>query len=319
MGLVSHKNQLWIFKGPYHGSIHRITGSSPTGSDSFARKDFVRGLGAAGHNSIFPFKDDIGFIWSDGTIHSLKATAAFGDFQEVSLSFPINKFLRDRVNHDRLDRAWTAIDVSRGIVMMALPIDGSSFPNFIAAMDHRFDPIRWSPIFAFDVTSIANIIDSTNNNRPTLMIGGSDGFVRIMDQVDRSVDGTGVISAKVTLPFLNYGIPLLRKTLAYASLSLEPKGDYGATLGWQRDTNTQQTETVLQGGGDVLGPSNSNPFTLGTSALSGATFIERSIDLAEGGEFGAVQYQVTQDGTNEELRLRAITTTLEIGTMSLEE
>ena len=41
MGLVSHKNQLWIFKGPYHGSIHRITGSSPTGSDSFARKDFV--------------------------------------------------------------------------------------------------------------------------------------------------------------------------------------------------------------------------------------------------------------------------------------
>ena len=79
-GLVSHKDELFVFKGPNKGSIHRIIGSSPTGSDAFSRKNFVKGLGACWHNAIFPFGDDIGFVSQYGSVHSLSATAAYGTF-----------------------------------------------------------------------------------------------------------------------------------------------------------------------------------------------------------------------------------------------
>lgn len=58
-GIISHKNELWVFKGPYRGSIHRITGSAPA---DFARTVFVTGLGVGWIHSIFKFGDDIGFI-----------------------------------------------------------------------------------------------------------------------------------------------------------------------------------------------------------------------------------------------------------------
>ena len=70
-GLASHKNELWVFKGPNKGSVHRITGSSPTGSDAFARTTFVKGLGACWHNAIFRLADDLGLVSHYGTVHSL--------------------------------------------------------------------------------------------------------------------------------------------------------------------------------------------------------------------------------------------------------
>ena len=63
-GLVSHKNELWVFKGPHKGSIHRITGTS---NSDWARTTFIEGVGAVWQNSIFRFGDDIGFLWSDGS------------------------------------------------------------------------------------------------------------------------------------------------------------------------------------------------------------------------------------------------------------
>jgi hypothetical protein len=33
-GIASYQDNLFVFKGPNKGSIHRITGSSPTGSDA---------------------------------------------------------------------------------------------------------------------------------------------------------------------------------------------------------------------------------------------------------------------------------------------
>jgi hypothetical protein len=50
--IISHRDELWVFKGPNKGSIHRITGSAPTGGDSFARLTFARGVGAVGQNTV---------------------------------------------------------------------------------------------------------------------------------------------------------------------------------------------------------------------------------------------------------------------------
>src|SRR3990167_8558536 len=74
-GIVSHHNQLLVFKGPNKGSIHRITGNSAA---TWAREQIVDRVGAVWQNSICKFRDDIAFLWSDGTIRSLNTTERFG-------------------------------------------------------------------------------------------------------------------------------------------------------------------------------------------------------------------------------------------------
>ena len=50
------------------------------GDEPFALRPYIDGLGAISHNSIFRYRDDVGFVWMDGSIHSLAATASYGDF-----------------------------------------------------------------------------------------------------------------------------------------------------------------------------------------------------------------------------------------------
>ena len=108
------------------------------------------------------------------------------------------------------------------------------------------------------------------------------------------------------------------KTFAQVGIGIEPRGAYDLTFGWTRDDNAQQTTTLQQGGGDVLGPADENEFTLGTSALAGSQFVERFQELEEGGEFRSIQYQVTQNGVNEDLELHSLSVTLEPGALSTE-
>lgn len=318
--IASHKNELWVFKGPYKGSIHRITGSAPTGGDAFARTTFINGLGAVGHNTISRFGDDLLFMSPDGLIHSLKSTAAFGDFVEATLSRPINSWIRDHVNHGRLKHAWSQTCDEFGVVLFALPIDSSTDNNIILMMDYRFlalnETVRWAPWPGFEMASLARI---TDGNKPTCFAGGNDGFVRKMFQSNRSIDDVTALSYKITTPFMNYGSAIKMKTLAGGSLSIQPKNNGNITFGWQRDDNEQQTITVAQGGVAVLGTASSNQFTLGTSTLGGARFVDRFHTADEtGGEFRTIQYQVTNNTINEDVEIHSLSTLIEPGASSME-
>ncbi len=316
--LASHRNELWIFKGSQRGSIHRITGSAPTGTDAFARKTFVIGVGAVGHNSIFRFANDLGFMWSDGTIRSLAVTDSFGDFAETALSRPINQgFLAERLNFARLKHVWIAVDDIRGIVVAVLPIDASTNNNAVISMDIRFAPPRWSFIPAIAAGCVASVIDPDDNDRRILMFGGNDGYVRKWGRADRSNDGTA-IAYKTTTPYFTYGSPAMMKTISHASVAIRPWNNADITFGWQRDNVTQQTQTVAQGGEDVLGTASANQFTLDTSRLAGARFVDRFLDLEEGGEFRAIQYQVTDTADNTDIELHAIGAAIRGGAISTE-
>lgn len=317
-GLASHKGELFVFKGPYKGSIHRIAGSAPTGSDSFSKAVLIRGVGASGHNSIFRFRDDLGFIWRDGTIRSLAATASFGDFQEATLSRPINTYLRDRVSHENLSRAWAATFDQYGIVVIGIPIDSSSTNNQMLMMDYRFSQgVRWAywSSYADFALCPAPVIES---GLPVLMSGGADGYVRRLLQSQRRTDTDLPIAMKVMLPSTSYSTPNNVKTLCSASLGVAPKGSFTADLLWKADSESQQTETVSQGGGDVLGPSSASVFTLDSSTLSGAEFSERRIDLHEGGEFRYIQWGIRNVELDEDLEVHTLSCEIMPGSHSLE-
>ncbi len=315
-GIVSHKNELWIFKGPYRGSIHRITGSAPTGSDPFARKTFIEGIGCVAHNTIFRFGDDIGFMWSDGTIHSLAATAAFGDFNEAALSRGIHTYLREHLTFSRLTHAYAVNWTDLGIVLFAVPIDASTQPNQILMMDYRFQGgIRWAswPSFAGTALSLASMVDASANNRRIVMGGGTDGFVRKLGQATRSIDGDSSISFKVTLPHLTYGSTHRLKIMTGGSIGFQPKNTGNVTFGWTRDNNAQQTKTVSQGGSVGL-----DTFVLGTDTLGGSRFVDTFFETEEGGEFRSIEMEVANNTNNEDVEIHSISNILEPSGTSME-
>lgn len=315
-GIISHKDELWIFKGPYKGSIHRISGSAPTGSDPFARKTFIGGVGCVAHNTIFRFGDDIGFMWSDGTVHSLAATAAFGDFNEAALSRPIHTYIRDHVNFSRLTHAHAVNWDELGIVLFSIPIDASTQPNMILAMDYRFNGgVRWSRWSSFADTGLclASSVDASANNRRLVIAGGTDGFVRKYGQATRSIDGTTSISYKVTLPHLTYGDPFQLKVMNGGSIGFQLKNTGNVTFGWTRDAKTQQTKTVSQGSGIGLGV-----FVLGTDALAGALFTDTYFETEEGGEFRSLQMEVTNNTNKEDVEIHSISNILSPAGTSME-
>ncbi len=320
-GIISHKNELWVFKGPYKGSIHRIAGTAPTGADAFSRLLFIRGLGAVGHNTLFRSRDDIGFMWSDGTIHSLAATASFGDFSEAALSRPINGWLREHLNFGRLKHAWAADWGEFGQVLFTVPIDGSTNPNDILVMDYRFDPVRWShwPAFSDVAGCLASVIDATDNDRRIVYAGGTDGFVRKLGRKTRSIDGVASINFNVKTPHINYSSAIMMKTLATVSVGLQPKNNGNITFGWQRDNKAQQTGTIGQGGTDVLASSTGgDEFTLGTSTLGGGRFVDRFLEQEEGGEFRSVQFQITNNVLHEDVEMHSISARIVPGGWSTE-
>ena len=179
-------------------------------------------------------------------------------------------------------------------------------------MDFRFNPVRWSFLSGLAAGCIASVIDQTNNDRRIIMLGGNDGHVRKWGQATRTNDGTG-INYKWTTPVMSYGSPVTMKTISVAAIGLQPKGNTNITFGWTRDNNAQQTQTVTQGGGSLL-----DSFTLDTDSLGGGQFIDRFLELEEGGEFRSIQYQVIQSANNEDVEIHSLTTAITGGSVSTE-
>lgn len=314
-GLASHKNELWVFKGPYKGSIHRIINDSPA---DFARKTFITGLGAAGHNTIFKFKDDLGFMWADGSVHSLNATAAFGDFSEAALSRDIREWLVQNINFSQIKHFWAANNEQGGYILFSVAVNGATTNNYTLMMDYRFNPVRWALWPAFVSGSLICAVDPAANNKRILLAGGTDGFVRKYDQANRSIDGTTGISYKWTTPFINYGSSITTKTLSNMSLALVRKNDGTISFGWRRDNKEQQTISVSQAGYDVLGTASSNQFTLNTSTLAGGSITDVFNELEEGGEFRSIQYQAFDSANLNDVDIHAFSATIEAGSWSTE-
>ncbi len=143
VGLISHKNELIVFKGPNRLSIHRITGSSPSGTDAFARVPFVSGVGGINHNGIFRINDDVVFPSPRG-IHSLAATAAYGDYVEAFLARPILSYYQDSLNHTVLPTCWGVNYQAKGLAIWTVPPASSSTKSVYLVYDYRFQPGRWA-------------------------------------------------------------------------------------------------------------------------------------------------------------------------------
>jgi len=322
--IASYKGELIVFKGPYRGSIHRISGTAPTGADAYRRTRWIERIGAAGQGSVFPFNDDLGFVAFDGSVHSLKATSAYGDFNEVALSRAIQTFLR-RANFTRLSHVSVASGVDVGYVLMSLPIDGSTTNNAVLGMDYRFadqagQGMRWFywPAFEDLCECIVDGIDPSDSNKRIYFAGGSDGYVRRLLQEARSIDGSGNIAMRVATPFFDYGDAFSMKTLGEGYLQFSPKNNGVIDFLVRRDSQAPQTFEISQAAGDPLGTVSGTNFTLNTSALAESNVIERFFEADQVGEFRQVQYEIQNEEPGEDVETRGFGVTVEPGSMSTE-
>jgi len=312
----STRKDLIVWKGPYKGSIHRITGTS---GSTFTRETIVRGVGAAGMNSTFTFGNDLGFVALDGSVRSVAATDEFGDFKEkTSISLDLNEWLNAHVNRSRLGYIQAAPLPSKNGVLFMFPVDASATNNMALWMDGRFGAPRWSTMPRIAAECVFQVIDAGSSNKPTIFVGGTDGFVRKTDRPTRNIDTTGTIQAETRTPFLSYGNPQKFKQISRASVGLLPKGNYDMTFGWRNDQDPMQTEDISQAGGDVLGPAVINPFTLDVSELSAGDYLDVFRSLESGGEFRNIQYIFSNGDLDQQLEVHNFSATIKPGADSSE-
>lgn len=285
-GLASFNNDLWVFKGPNKGSIHRITGSAPTGGDAYARTVFKRGVACGAHNSIVHFANDLAFMTSSGVITTLSAVDKFGDFDMASATSPINDWLRDHVTKSSIRKVQASNWDDQGVLIYAIPINSSSVCNFLLMLDYRFSPARlaaWT-VMNFVISLCPAIAYSTKAH--SILLGGTDGFVRTLGSSTRTIDSSTAIPFNVATPYIDYDVPERMKTYAGGSVTVVPQTNGTLTMGWTRDGQTAQSEIIdLDGAGALLGS-----FMLGVDVLGSARYLKKFFDADQGGEFRDISY-----------------------------
>ena len=314
-GLASHNGELIVFKGPYIGSIHRIQGSAPTGDDPFRRTTHSTGVACAGHNSITKIKgNDLAFVTNNGSFRSLEATARFGDYEAAALSLPINSWLRTHANFSQLSRAWGVTEPNGNYSLWTLPVDGGTTNTAMLMLDHRFPEPRWSNWSSYSLASLGISINSSNNDNPTLVAGGNDGFLYNMQQANRTVQPDGSVAARLKTPTLDYGDPFRMKTICGSALRITPVSGSDIRFSWMRDGQGTQTTTFAQSGGGTL----LDEFLLDTDSLSILAATYTYDEMEEGGDFHTISYSLENETISHNIQFHSLGVALEMDAISME-
>jgi len=306
-GLRSHKGDLWVFKGPNNGSIHRIIGSAPTGGDSFKHVNFSEEVGSANNRVIVKFGSDLAFMSVDGTWHKLTEAQGTQRFRHLSLSAPINTYIEQQVDLSSLDKAVAVNNISRGIVLCALStnISTTTSPNTVVndtiiGFDYRFDPVRWFKWIMTSVQGAASLAIFKNSSGVRVpAIGQYDGFVLLGQQSTKNWNGDPIEYMWET-PYMNLTESGQSKTLSELRVGRNNVGTGDILVEYLLDTGNVIQKNIPQLGGVLLGT-----FVLGTDKLGGAPFSNFILSSVEG-EFREISFRVKHLNNNDDVDIRML-------------
>lgn len=308
IGAVFHQKIIFVFKGPNKGSIHAITGTAPTGAEGFAKHLVVRGIPLQSHNSIVPFGKDVMFM-SERGIHSLSALLQAGNMEEENNVTRYHKsFFKNQINRTVLNKTWGVDYSSNHSLVWTLQSNGGTEPDL--AFGLSVIKLKEKGYLPFKINrqclSAAIRIHPTTKVRE-LIFGGTDGFARRQDTSDRNIDGTTSYGMRVTTPQILLSSadaqghpkgdqPVKIQRLYLRSISV---GDYNVVVNLTRDEQSAESYNFNQG---------SKGFLLDTSVLDvdilgGTSALINYADPFPIGEARAVQFDITQNGVNEDANL----------------
>lgn len=244
--ILSWKKELWVFKGPYKLSIHRITGTS---TSDFARTIFITGISAAGMGSIFPTGDDFSFWSPRGSCHSLTTTSNYGDYVQGYLNFPILSWCRNPLNVSNgfYSLAWQCItDAAQNVSYCVLnnhsllDSETSIVPPVVIMMDWKFksesNPYpRFSKLNLGKLTAVGSSYSAFDTSQIVPTFGTNRG--RILQEYPPSVsiftNADVAFPYTIETPAVSYGPLIYTKTLHAVSVDIISNFDHSG-----QETNT---------------------------------------------------------------------------------
>ena len=245
-------NRLYFFKGPIHGSIHEITGTT---SSTFARNKIHSGVPCVSHGGIITTPNDIYWVSPFG-IHSLTTTINYGDTEEKFLSRSIQETYRN-LNLSRLAQVRGFHHPSRNIVGWAVPEAGQTQNTLVLVYNYALG--LWSTWDFTGFNAASFMVSMTPSTRkPRLYVGGYAGRVYAGDQATLSDENADqAYDARIKTPVLmklsDTATELHEKIFTSVTTFFRPKGDHDADLTITVDRRSQTATVSMAGEGDTLG------------------------------------------------------------------
>lgn len=295
VGMISHLNDLWVFKGPNIGSIHRIRNAFSI--SQVTREVVARGIAPVAHKAIAVVGTDIFFVTREG-LANLSTTERFGDVQQALPSRLVRQLFRE-INQNRLKNIQMAWYARGGILVIAASAAGQATNDIIMV----YNPVqqRWADPWELAAASVAIVVDPSGQKR--LYTGDYSGFVNSEDNENRSDDPSSTAYTwLMRTPALTFAVPDnpfftpdTEKTFHRISARIKPKGSYNISGVIKIDDQADQAFTLDEG----LGAQGLGSFKLGTDVLGPATFVEPSAFNIEGKGKTAI-IQLSQGGANQD-------------------
>lgn len=340
--LVMFRDTLFIFKGPLDGSIHTLSGKTPS---TFALKEFSKSVGCSGPNATTEFGNDVLFFGSDGQIHSLATTQNFGDFERSNQSLPIADFLRSKVPTSQISRVHIAADSSTSRIWISVPTGNSRAARQVIVMDYA----NGNKFTKIDYITSSHIIparaSSATFGKNYLLANQGSYLYRIdvegAERIETLLLGVTTSSSyksSAWTPAIKFLPTFGSNTISRAGVALEasskpPTPDEEAyfeanptevydpstefDLVWQRDLNLEESTAIQQAFGSRLGvfyisgsqaiqKPDTGAFVLGTSKLGGPRAVESYKEL-ESWDFRRISFGFEKQELNSGATIHSIT------------
>lgn len=328
-----YKETLFVFKGPNKGSIHRLSGATPS---TFALSPISTSIGCAGPNAIADFADDVMFLDTDANLRTLSTTQNFGDFETAVLTDPIRELIDAAVYKSELKYTTISADTENSRVWVQLPTGETILDRLSVVVDYK----QGIKLTTVDYIKTAYVVPSRSTvsalGRSRLMAVTPD-YLYTMDEVGKErietfVSGSVTIqseayNAQIETPSIKFTPAFGHNNISKVSASVQhiakqtdtPVGacnpfdpNVDITFRWQRDTSEVETTALSATAMSRLGsvcsgetlPSDGSVFTLDASRLGGAKTMEVYAEL-ETSDFRRITFMFEQGGLNEGLHVHS--------------
>jgi len=289
------RSRVFVFKGPNEGSIHQISGRTPT---SFSKDRLFSGAPCVSHRGIITTPNDV--YWaSRWGFHSLTATDKYGDTEEAFLSRPIQSLFKT-INFTRMHQIVSFYHPTRDLVGWAFPTGSNTQCDTVAAYNYAVGGWTvWK--FSFKVASFMVGLTPITQT-PRLYLGGYDGVARAGEQTALSDDSATAISMKIRTPthlrFSDAASELQEKTIATVTSFVQPTGSYTAALTTTVGATSQSdTISLSPGSTDLI-----DDFVMDESLIGSENELAVAETIVEGRGKG-VGIEWTQSGVNQDFEL----------------
>lgn len=299
----SYKGRLFLFKQPRGVYILDDSQDFTNNFSNTTIRKLDDSFGAASPHSVVQVLDDLLAGSFTNSITSLKAVEAFGDVRsgDVLANAKIEDFVRARFAIAGREAMQAIYYEEKKIAMFTYQGQGFATQNRILEMDVNQAPARFAVNTKDQPTVLTLRRDGDGIKKP--IYGNDDGFVFLMEDANRNVDGvayTGEFETpNMDLSFVNQSLAGQRKLFDFITIVFESTGSFNFSIDIFVDDTQTQTITVAQQGSVGLGT-----FVLDQDQLDGTTVQRVRRRLRGSGD--RIRFKFSNSGLNETFKIEQI-------------